>query len=369
MRGQSWLGQRAANVHVSRFAGAHSGAVSSGVATVGGRVVPAAPAGTPWRVYLALITAALLWAALYPAAKPAVAASGPMQVTFCRLALAFVSLAVINLVRGGLQPILQHLRRQWRAVLVLGLGNFAVSQILAMLALVYLPASVNGLLNNTHPLWVAMGTALFFQPRRPGLLVLGSGIALLGVALVFLPSLPFGDSGPSQPLSGLGIALSLAGSVVIATGTAIGRRIMPGSSPLILTMLASGVAVVPISLLVVLNGGFGPIVDAQPDTKLLLLFLGTGCTAINYVLWYYGLKHLNAAAASAFQYVIPPMSVVLAAVFLGEPLSTALVVGGVLIVLGLVSTQVATAGRSTANAPAREVGVAEGGRLAGDAER
>ena len=328
------------------------------------------PSAPPWRVYFALITAALLWAALYPAAKPAVAASGPIQVTFCRLALAFISLGAITLARGGWRPILRHLRRQWRAVLVLGLGNFAVGQILAMLALVYLPASVNGLLNNTHPLWVAIGTAVFFQPRRPALLVIGSATALVGVGLVFLPSLPVGDSAPLQPLSGLGIALSLAGSAVIAAGTAIGRRIMPGSSPLILTMLASGVAVVPMSVLVLLNGGFEPIVGAEPDIKVLLLFLGTGCTAMNYVLWYYGLKHLNAAAASAFQYVIPPMSVVLAAVFLHEPLSTALIVGGLLIVAGLVATQVASAGGSAVSAPAPEAPPrVERGRLAGDFDR
>ncbi|HET6319938.1 MAG TPA: DMT family transporter [Chloroflexota bacterium] len=297
-----------------------------------------------WRVYLALIVAALLWASLYPAAKPAVAASGPLQVTFCRVLLAFMCLALLIAVRSGTRDVAVHLRAHWRAVVVLGLGNFAASQVLAMLALVYLPASVNGLLNNTHPLWVAIGTALFFQPARPALLVIGSAVALLGVALVFLPSLPFGAvDGP--PLSTIGVALSLAGSAVIAIGTGIGRRVMPGSSPLMLTMLACGVAVLPMMLLVLANGGFEPILSAPADVKLLLLYVGVGCTAVNYVLWYYGLKHLNAAAASGFQYVIPPMSVILAAVFLHEALSMTLLLGGAFILLGLLATQVATDAR------------------------
>jgi len=312
------------------------------------RAQPAAYAQR-WRVYLALLVAALLWASLYPAAKPAVAASGPMQVTFSRVLLAFLCLAPLILLRGGAHDVRRHLRAHWRAVVVLGLGNFAGSQILAMLALVYLPASVNGLLNNTHPLWVALGTALFLQPARPALLVIGSMVALGGVTLVFLPSLPFGAAdGP--PLSGIGVALSLAGSVVIAIGTGIGRRVMPGSSPLILSMLASGVAIVPMTILVLANGGFEPIFTAPGDIKLLLLYVGIGCTAVNYVLWYYGLKHLNAAAASGFQYVIPPMSVVLAAVFLHEDLSAALLAGGVLILFGLLATQVATDRRSGSKA-------------------
>jgi drug/metabolite transporter (DMT)-like permease len=295
-------------------------------------------------VYLALLVAALLWASLYPAGKPAVAVSGPMQVTFCRVVLAFLCLAPLILVRSGPRHVARELRKHWRAVIVIGLGNFTLSQILAMLALVYLPASVHGLVNNTHPLWVAIGTALFFHPRRPVLLVIGSGLALLGVGLVFLPNL--GASADAPPLSSLGLALSLGGSVVIAVGTAVGRRVMPSSSPLILSMLASGVAIVPMTLLTLANGGFDPIVSAPGDVKLLLLYLGIGCTAVNYVLWYYGLKHLTAAAASAFQYTIPPMSVVLAAIFLHEALSVALVVGGLLILAGLVATQVATDRRS-----------------------
>src|SRR5438132_1118229 len=145
-----------------------------------------------WRVTLALVVASLLWGSLYPAARPALAATGPMQVTFCRVLLAFVSLAAFILLRNGPGLLAQQLRAHWRAVLILGIFNFAVSQILAMSAQSLLPASVNGLLNNTHPLWVAIASALFYAPRRPGLLVLGSVVALVGVAFVFLPDLASG---------------------------------------------------------------------------------------------------------------------------------------------------------------------------------
>ena len=42
------------------------------------------------------------------------------------------------------------------------------------------------------------GTALFFTPRRPALLVLGSAVALIGVALIFFPDLSFSSvAGPN----------------------------------------------------------------------------------------------------------------------------------------------------------------------------
>jgi drug/metabolite transporter (DMT)-like permease len=291
-----------------------------------------------WRVTLALVAASLLWGSLYPASKPALAATGPMQVTFCRVVLAFVSLAALMLVRSGPGLLVHQLRAHWRAVLVLGMFNFAVSQILAMSAQSLLPASVNGLLNNTHPLWVAIASALFYPPRRPGLLVGGSAVALVGVGLVFLPDLAFG-AGRDAALSPLGITLSLAGSASIAIGTGVGRRVVLGADPLAITTLALGAAIVPLSVLTLTNGGFDPILTAPRDIQLLLVYLGIGCTAINFALWYYGLKHTSAAAASAFQYMIPPTSVALAALFLHEPISPALGIGALCILIGLLVTQ------------------------------
>lgn len=296
-----------------------------------------------WRVILALVVASLLWGSLYPAAKPALAVTGPMQVTFCRVLLAFLALGLLILLRSGPGLLAQQLRAHWRAVLVLGVFNFALSQVLTMSAQSLLPASINGLLNNTHPLWVAIASALFYPPRRPGLLIIGSGVALVGVGLVFLPDLAFGAAAGAT-LSLLGIALSLAGSAVIAIGAGVGRRVLRDGDPLAITTLALGAAILPMTALTLGNGGFDSIFGAPAEVQLLLVYLGIGCTAVNLALWYYGLKHTSAAAASAFQYMIPPTSVALAAVFLHESISPAVGLGTVCILIGLLATQIASRG-------------------------
>jgi drug/metabolite transporter (DMT)-like permease len=298
-----------------------------------------------WRVPLALVVASLLWGSLYPAAKPALAATGPMQVTVCRVLVAFVSLGLLLWLRSGPRLLAHQLRAHWRAVLVLGLFSFPVSQILTMLAQTMLPASVNGLLNNTHPLWVAIASALFYSPPRPGLLVIGSSVALVGVGLVLFPELA-GTAAAGASLSSLGLALSLAGSIVIAIGTGVGRRVMVGGDPLAITTLALGAAILPMTALTLANGGFGPILHAASDVQLLLLYLGIGCTAVNFALWYYALKHTSAATASAFQYLIAPTSVALAALLLHEPISPTLILGTVCILLGLFAAQIASTRRS-----------------------
>ena len=297
----------------------------------------------PWRVYLALVGAAVLWGSLYSAAKPSVAATGAIQVTLCRVTLAFLCLTPLVIVRGGgLRLLLAQLQSHWRGVVVLGLLNFGLSQIFVLSAAAFLPASVNGVLNNTHPLWVAVGTAVWSPPRRSGLLIAGSAIALLGVLIVFLPDLATGLAPDAPRLSGIGIALSLGGSGVIAIGTTIGRKVMPYSDPIAISALASGAAIIPVGLLCLASGGIAPIFRAPDTIKPLLLYLGVGCTATNFALWYYGLKHLSAAAASAFHCLAPPLSVAIAAVVLGETPTSTLLLGTVCVLIGLATTQLAS---------------------------
>jgi drug/metabolite transporter (DMT)-like permease len=278
---------------------------------------------------------------MYPAGKPAVAAVGPMQVAFCRVALAFLTLALVVVLRGGATTWVAQLRDRWVGVLALSIVSFSGSSVIAMIALGLLPASINSLLNNTHPLWVAIGTAAFLTPRRPAILIGGSVIAFAGVGLVLFPDLSFSVLGGSSGLNPLGVALSLVGSVVIACSTVIGRQVMRKGDPIAISALASGAAVPVLVALVQTNGGFAPIVAASLTVKLLLLYVGIGCTAMNFTLWFYGLQRLPAAQASAFQFLIPPIGVALSSIALGEVISLGVIVGGGLILCGLIATQAA----------------------------
>jgi drug/metabolite transporter (DMT)-like permease len=297
--------------------------------------------GGLWRSYVAVVLASFLWGSLYPAGKPAVAAVGPMQVAFCRVALAFLTLSLVVVLRGDAPRRLAQLRGRWWGILALSVVSFSVSSVIGMFALGLLPASINGLLNNTHPLWVAIGTAAFLTPRRPAMLVGGSVLALVGVGLVLFPDLSISVLGGPNTLNPLGVALSLIGSLVIAASTVVGRQVMRKGDPIAISALASGAAVPPLVALVQADGGFAPIVATSLTIKLLLLYLGVGCTALNFTLWFFGLQRLPAAQASAFQFLIPPISVALSSIALGEVITLGVIVGGGLILCGLVATQAA----------------------------
>jgi probable blue pigment (indigoidine) exporter len=265
-----------------------------------------------------------------------------MQVAFCRALFAFLTLSLVVLFRGNGRTIISQARGRWLGIATITVLSFAGSSVLAMLALGLLPASVNGLLNNTHPLWVALGTAAFFAPRRPFVLLGGCAIAMVGVGLVLFPDLSFSTLGGANALNPLGVALSIAGSFVIAGSTVMGRQVMRKGDPIAISALASGLAVPILAVLVLKTGGFGPIFAATLMVKALLLYVGVGCTAMNFTLWFYGLQRLPAAQASAFQFLIPPIGVALSSVALGEVIPLGLIVGGGLILCGLVATQLSS---------------------------
>ena len=298
-----------------------------------------------WKSYAAVVVASILWGSLYPAGKLPVAAVGPLQVAFCRTFLAAIALLAIVALRGKAGTLLPQARQRWRGIVGISILSFSGSSVIAMIALGMLPASVNGILNNAHPLWIALGTAAFVAPRRPLLLVTGSALALIGVGLVFFPDLSFDSIAGPNALNPLGVAISLFGSGVIAVSTVLTRRVMRNGDPLAITGLASALAVPFVGILVAFNGGFAPIFAASGLVLILMLHVGIGCTAINFSLWFYGLQRLSAAQATAFQYMIPPVGVLISSVALHEPLTAGLIVGGGLILAGLLATQVATTER------------------------
>ena len=282
----------------------------------------------------------ILWGALYPAGKPVLAEVTALDVALVRAVVAFVVLGSLVVLTGrGSKLMEEALHRPWMGV-VQGLLSFTFSSLLAMLALNYLPASVMGLIGNTSPMWLAIGTLALVRPPDWRRLVAGAAIAFVGMGVVL-----FQDAGSlaAPGVSGLsvtGIGLGLLCSVVIALSTIWGRYTMTRQGDaLASTALACIWGAIPLLFLAQRSGDINLILTASLPTKGLLLFLGVGCTAANFALWFHALQHIPAARVSTFGYMIPLVSALLAAVFLGESITLSLALGGALTVGGIALAQ------------------------------
>lgn len=300
--------------------------------------------------YAAALAAVFGWASLYTVAKPALTEVSPVVVATARAAIAACVLAVISIATAatagnpshGLRHLGRTARTYWRETALVGLISFTGTSLIAMTAQQLLPASVNGLLNNLSPLWIALYAAAIGRSRNGPLLVAGAALAAVGVGLVL-----FGrtDSAATDPLPfgtlALGSAISLSGSLLIACANVLTRRVMRGRDPLALTAIAAAWGALPLIALLVFGwgGDLGALLPLSAETQVRLLWLGTVSTAFNFALWSYALAHLPVTRVAPFQYLIAPSGVVIAVVVLGEAIGPGLLAGTAAIIAGIAVAQ------------------------------
>ena len=300
--------------------------------------------------FVAAVLACLGWSSLYTAAKLAMREVTGLMVAFDRTTVACLVLTFIVIVRaGGVRPGVAHLMTtarsaRWGAV-ELGLVNFAGTSVLAMTAQQYLPASVNGLVNNLAPLWLSIWAATTGGASRPLLLVAGSAIAAIGVGAVLLGDAILGTGAAvlpdPTPSTWMGVAISLSGSLLIGYQNAVARRVMPGHDAIAITALgaATGSLATGTVLSLGIGGSLPAFLSVDSGTLLALAWLGTVTTAFNFTLWGYALSILPVARIANLQYMVPPLGVVVGVVVLGEPVGPGLVVGAIAILGGIILAQ------------------------------
>ncbi len=94
------------------------------------------------------------------------------------------------------------------------------------------------------------------------------------------------------------------------------------------------------------------VADATASEAALLLYLGVLATLLGYIFWNLGLKGLGPTRAVTYTYAISPLAVAFGAIFLDEPVTIWLALGGVLVVGGIATR----AGRAAARGRLASVG-------------
>jgi drug/metabolite transporter (DMT)-like permease len=287
-----------------------------------------------------LTLAMVLWASLYAAGKPVLATVPPSLVALARVAIAFVVLGALVCLRGRGREAARELIRRPLDSAILGLFSFFLSSMLMLMALERLPASVVGLITSASPLWLALGVVAVRRPERSGRLLLGAVISLVGVGIVlFRSDLSTAAGVPVEGLDPIGATFAVLTSVVIAVTALWSKRVLVGRDPMVMTCLGCLWGALPLIVLVWVGGGLTPLTETTDLQRGLLVYLGVGCTAANFALFNHALKRTTVERASAFQYLVPVLSALIAFAFLGEPLTWPLVVGGVAVLGGIALTQ------------------------------
>ncbi len=218
-------------------------------------------------------------------------------------------------------------RTVWFAVL--GGAFFGLDLALFNTAVMMTTATEATLFGNNAPIFVGLGTWLFFRRRPRRAFWAGLALASSGAVAVMI-------SGLSRPASGgtvTGNLLALAASVFFAAYLLTTERAREGLDTLSFSTLS--IAGSAITLLLVCLALDVPLGGFSRSTWAALLALGIVSQLAAYFALVYALGHLPATVTSVGLLAQLPVTAILAVPLLGEPLHGMQIAGAALVLAGI----------------------------------
>lgn len=284
-----------------------------------------------WRIVAVTAVAPIAWGATYVVTRHLLPADAPLW-----------GAALRALPAGLLLWALARRRPRgawWWKAPVLGMLNFGAFFVLVYVAAQLLPSSIAASIMALAPLALA-GLAWPLLAQRPtARWAVGAALGLAGVALVV------GLGTGAVPLAG--VVASAVALLASSLGAILTTR-WKDDTPLLATtswqLTAGGLALVAVAVMV---KGAPPTVDATG----LAAYVGIAviATAVAFVCWFTGLRHLPAGTVGLIGLLNPVTGVLLGVAVGGESLATPQALG---IVLVLVAIAVSSRARSR-NLPPR----------------
>jgi drug/metabolite transporter (DMT)-like permease len=275
----------------------------------------------------ALLTVIVCWGLTWPVNKVLLEDLSPAWMMALRSAIATVALCAIALARGRL---VAPPRADMPVVLSITLLHMVGFGVLAAWGLRLVPTGRSVVLAYTTPLWVVPGAWLFLGERLTARRIIGVSVGLIGLITLFNPT-AF-DWTSRNAILGNGAILIAA--LLWAASILHIRGHRWRSTPLDLVpweMLLATAIVTPLAY--ALDGAPAPIWSGR--LVALLLYAGIPGTAVAYWATALASRNLPAVTTALGLLTTPVLSVVVATLWLGEPLTVALVVAIVLILGGV----------------------------------
>jgi drug/metabolite transporter (DMT)-like permease len=277
------------------------------------------------------LVAVCLWGLAPVATRAAVGHLSPLPLLLIRLAAASLVLMPWAL------PVFRKLRpRSAGRLVAAGLLGLVGYNLPVTAGLRWLPAATAGLLLATEPVWVLVLGRLFLGARGGARAWLGSAAALAGVAVLAGPGAINGAvggvGGGYRALAGTGLVL--AATLSFAAYMIVLRPLSRELGAVPATAASTVVGTVPYLAAAGMLPAAG-LTHLGPAVWAELAFLALGCTAAGLLLWSVAVMAGDIAQVSLLLYLEPVVSVLGAAVFLGEHVTLVMIGGGLLIMAGV----------------------------------
>ena len=216
--------------------------------------------------------------------------------------------------------------RDWLGLIAIGVLWFGVYNVALNQGEHHVDAGTSAMLIQISPVLIAVLATLFLGERFTRWLGFGLVLAFAGVVLI-------GASQPGGHNDLAGVLLCLLAALVYSISLVVQKPLVSRLSALHVTWLActvGAVACLPFG---------GQLVSATRDASASdiwwVVYLGVFPTAIAFTTYAFALQHMSASSLGITTYLVPPLTIVLGWLFLGETPPGMAYAGGALALVGV----------------------------------
>jgi drug/metabolite transporter (DMT)-like permease len=254
----------------------------------------------------------------------------PVQLLIVRMLVGITALVAIR-------PKRLKLRERRHELYFMGAGFFCVTLyfLLENTALTYTSSSNCAVIVSTAPFFIAIFASIFLKEEKLSpLFFAGFLLAIAGLGMVSF-------AGQQLKLNPLGDLLSLLTAISWGAGTMFMRKLEKHNYPTILVtrrMFIYGVLfALPMLFVLPTKGQLGDLL--KPEVLFNVLFLGVIASAICYITWMMSMKRIGVVRSGVYIYLIPVITMLGAAVILGDTIHPLQIGGAALTMAGLFLSQ------------------------------
>jgi drug/metabolite transporter (DMT)-like permease len=291
---------------------------------------------------LAVAVTLFFWASAFVAIRHLGPDVSPGALALGRLAVGAVVLGALVAVRRPAWPS----RADWPRLIAIGLLWYAVYNVALNAAETRIDAGTASILIQFAPILMTVLAVLFLGERPSVYAGPGLAIAFAGVVVI-----AFATSGAGNDRDWVGVALALLAALAYSISMIVQKPVMRRLPAIQVTWVActvGAVACLPYA------GDLVAATRSAPAGSLWwIVYLGVFPTAIAFTTWAYALSHMNASSLGVTTYLVPPITVLLGWLFLGEVPPALAFLGGALCLAGVALTR--KRGRARRTAPVAAV--------------
>ena len=286
-------------------------------------------------VFLTIII--VIWAGSFIFIRLALREISPVTLALARFSLATPILLAFSLFnRHARQTFTAAFRRDLLLFSALGLSGVTLLYVFQFLSLELISATTGSILINFNVIFGMLLSASFANELLTRRKLLGVFLAFAGVVVVTTGGV---STTPFSHVELLGSVLMLVAAFCWAAYSVLSKKALERYSATVSTCLAFLLGTLYLIPFALAEGEMEALFHSTWVVWCSVFYLAIPSSVVAYVLWNRMIREVDITRVMVSLYAIPIPTAILSFLFLGEAITNALILGGVVVMLGVYLTQ------------------------------